>query len=66
VFDVQRLVEQCQGALKETDPSAAIREILERTVSQPADVLTGLGEPDKATVQKIHVADDLTVLNVIW
>jgi predicted metal-dependent enzyme (double-stranded beta helix superfamily) len=66
MFDVQRLVEQCQGALKETDPRGAIREILERTVSQPSDVLTGLGEPDKATVQKIHVADDLTILNVIW
>ncbi|HEY5634686.1 MAG TPA: hypothetical protein VIT02_13080 [Burkholderiaceae bacterium] len=66
MFDVQRFVDQCQGALKETDPSGAIREILERTVSQPADVLAGLGEPDKASVQKIHVADDLTILNVIW
>ena len=66
MFDVQRFIEQCQGALKETDASAAIREILERTVSKPAEVLAGLGEPDRATVQKLHVADDLTILNVIW
>jgi predicted metal-dependent enzyme (double-stranded beta helix superfamily) len=66
MFDVQRLVEQCQGALKESNAAGAIREILERTVSNPAEVLAGLGEPNRATVQKIHVADDLTILNVIW
>ena len=66
MFDVQRVVEQCQGALQETDAPAAVREILERTVSKPAEVLVGLGEPKRATVQKIHVADDLTIINVIW
>jgi predicted metal-dependent enzyme (double-stranded beta helix superfamily) len=66
MFDVQRFIEQCQNALKESEAPAAIREILERTVSTPDEVLAGLGEPKKATVQKIHVADDLTIVNVIW
>ena len=66
MFDVQRFIEQCQGALKETDASGAVREILERTVSKPAEVLAALGEPKRAAVEKIHVADDLTILNVIW
>jgi predicted metal-dependent enzyme (double-stranded beta helix superfamily) len=66
MFDVQRFVEQCQGALKETDAPGAVREIVERTVSNPAAVLAGLGEPNRATVQKIHVADELTIINVIW
>ena len=66
MFDIQRFVEQCQDALKETNASGAICEILERTVSKPSEVLTGLGEPKRATVQKIHVADDLTIINVIW
>ena len=66
MFDVQRLIEQCQGALQETDAPGAVREILERTVSNPGEVLAGLGEPNRATVQKIHVADDLTIINVIW
>ena len=66
MLDVPRLIEQCQNALKESDAPAAVREILERTVSKPDEVLTGLGEPEKATVQKIYVADDLTIVNVIW
>lgn len=66
MFDVQRFVEQCQSALRETDAPSAIREIVERAVSKPPEVLTGLGEPKRATVQKIHVADDLTIINVIW
>lgn len=66
MFDVQRFIEQCQGALKETDGAGAVRDILERAVATPAQILAGLGEPTRATVQRIHVADDLTILNVIW
>ena len=66
MLDVQRLIEKCQLALKETDPKNAIREIIERAVSLPSEVLSGLGEPVRAGVQKIYSADDLTILNVIW
>jgi predicted metal-dependent enzyme (double-stranded beta helix superfamily) len=66
MFDVQRFVAQCRSALKETDAAAAIREILARAVSNPGEVLAGIGEPKRATVQKIHVADELTIINVIW
>jgi hypothetical protein len=62
MFDVQRFVEQCQSARRETDAPSAIREIVERAVSKPPEVLAGLGEPKRATVQKIHVADDLTII----
>jgi predicted metal-dependent enzyme (double-stranded beta helix superfamily) len=66
MFDVQRFTEQCQAALKESDPAKAIRETVERTVSAPSEVLKGMGEPQRATVQRLHVADDLTIINVIW
>ena len=66
MFDVQRLIEQCQGALLETDASGAIRAILERTVSAPSEVLAGIGEPTRAVVQKLYAAENLTILNVIW
>jgi len=66
MFDVRRLVEACQGALAESDAPAAVREILERTLSRPDEVMAGLGEPESAGVQKIHAADDLTVINVVW
>jgi len=66
MFDVQRLIEECQNALRESDAPAVVREILERAVSKPDEVLAGLGEPKKAAVEKLHVADDLTIVNVIW
>ena len=53
MFEVQRLIEQCHGALLETDASVAMRVILERTVSMPSEVLTGLGAPLRAGVQKL-------------
>ncbi|MDP4837777.1 MAG: hypothetical protein NWS01_11630 [Burkholderiales bacterium] len=66
MFDVQRFIEQCQAALLETDPSGAMRAILERTVSMPSEVLAGIGEPSRAGVQKLYTTENLTILNVIW
>ena len=66
MFDVQRFVEECQGALGEEDAAGAVRELVERAVSDPGAVLAGLGEPERAGVQKIHVADDLTVIGLVW
>ena len=66
MFEVQRLIEQCHGALLETDASGAMRVILERTVSMPSEVLTGLGAPLRAGVQKLYASESLTILNVIW
>ncbi len=37
-----------------------------RAVSDPAAGLAGPGEPERGEVQKLHTAEDLTVINVIW
>src|SRR5262249_26033314 len=37
-----------------------------RAVSEPAQVLKGLGEPERAGVQTLYRSDTLTILNVIW
>src|SRR5258707_8028878 len=37
-----------------------------RAVSNPADVLHGLGEPKRSEVQTLYHSGDLTILNVIW
>lgn len=66
MFETQRFIEDCRQALAETDPQAAVRELVERTVSDPAAIIADLGEPTLAGVQKIHQADDLTILNLVW
>jgi len=66
VFDGERFVEDCRRALGETDNHKAIRELLARAVSSPADVLAGLGEPEEAGFLKLYHGPELTILNVVW
>jgi predicted metal-dependent enzyme (double-stranded beta helix superfamily) len=65
-FDLARFLEDCRTALAQTPAERAVRELVERAVSDPSAVLRALGEPTRAGIQKIHHAPDLTVLNVVW
>jgi predicted metal-dependent enzyme (double-stranded beta helix superfamily) len=64
--DIDQLIHDCAAALNDTAPTKAVREILARAVSNPTDLLQALGEPTRAEIQRLHVSDELTVLNVIW
>ena len=66
MFDKERFIEDCRAALKEANALAAIRELVEKAVSDPAQVIRALGEPTRAGVNKIYQADDLTILNLCW
>ncbi|MGB9045608.1 MAG: hypothetical protein WCC81_24510 [Pseudolabrys sp.] len=43
-----------------------VREVLASTVSDPAAVLKGLGEPKRAEIQKLFHSNALTIINVVW
>ena len=64
MFQVERLVEECKSALRESTPHKAVREIVARAVATPNEVIGALGEPRLAGVQTLYEADDLTVLNI--
>ena len=66
MFDPERLVEECRQVQEKGDDQNAIREILARELSDPAAVLKGLGEPEKAGVGRLYQSDNLTVLNIVW
>ncbi|MEM7172392.1 MAG: hypothetical protein AAF530_19650 [Pseudomonadota bacterium] len=66
MFDLERFVEDCKAAVAEDPTHKAAREVVARAVDDPAGVLNGLGEPSRATVERLYVSDSLTVLNVIW
>ena len=66
MFDKDRFIEDCRAALKGADAQAAIRELVERAVSDRAMLVRGLGEPTRSGVETIHRADDLTILNLAW
>ena len=66
MFDRDQFTADCNAALA-TDPThRAVREVVARAVADPAAVLKGLGEPQRAGVQKLHHSETLTILNVVW
>jgi predicted metal-dependent enzyme (double-stranded beta helix superfamily) len=66
MFEKERFIEDCRAALKERDTHAAVRELVARAVSEPTQIVRALGEPQRAGVDTIYKADDLTILNLCW
>ncbi len=66
MFEKERFIEECRTALKQRDTHAAVRELVARAVSEPAQIVRELGEPQRAAVETIYKADDLTILNLCW
>ena len=66
MFRTENFIEECCNALKDINAHAAVREIVERTVSDPNNVIEGLGEPKQAGVQTLYRSDDLTIINFTW
>lgn len=66
MFDVERFIEDCKSAVKESSNHTAVRELVAEAVSNPNDVLNGLGAPDKAGLNTLYQSDDLTILNLVW
>ena len=66
MFDVERFIDDCRKANAEADSHKAVLELVERTCSDPASVLAGLGEPARAGVAKLYHGDELTILDIVW
>ena len=66
MFDFEGFVEDCKRAVKGPDARDEIQELVERAVSSPKDLLAAIGEPTQAGVNRIHVSDELTILNLVW
>ncbi len=65
-LDPDQLTADCKTALKDSAPSQAVRDIVSRAVSDATSVVAALGEPARAEIQRLHVSDELTILNVVW
>ena len=66
MFNLDQFVADCRSALTADKSHKSVREVVARAVSNPSDVLNGLGEPKRSDVQKLYHSSDLTILNVIW
>ena len=66
MFDIDQFIVDCRRAVAGDESHKSVREVVARAVSDPAAVLTGVGEPQRAEVQKLYHSNNLTILNVIW
>ena len=65
MFDVGELVVACRDAAADPEPRLAIRDVLERAVSDPGAIAEAL-PPTRAEILPLHVSPELTVLKVVW
>jgi len=65
VFDVDELIGECRAAVDQGEPHRAVREILERAVSDATAVGDAL-RPRLGGLNVLYNAPDLTVLHVVW
>ncbi|HYG55244.1 MAG TPA: hypothetical protein VD965_08095 [Burkholderiales bacterium] len=61
-MDIERFIDDCRKA----GSQGAVREVFEKALESPAAVMKALGEPKRAGLTKLHVDENLTILNVVW
>jgi len=66
MFETERFVEACYGALKEDNAQSALRDVVTKTLEDRSGIIKRLGEPRTGGLGVLYQADDLTVLNVVW
>jgi predicted metal-dependent enzyme (double-stranded beta helix superfamily) len=65
MFDIDQFVVECREAQVEGEPRRAVREVLQRALSQPERVAAALS-PTEGGFTLLHHTPDLTVIDVVW
>jgi predicted metal-dependent enzyme (double-stranded beta helix superfamily) len=66
MFDLDQFIADCRSALAADKSHKLVREVVARSVSNPAAILKRLGEPNRGALQELYRSDDLTILNIVW
>lgn len=66
MFELEQFVADCRAALAEDASHVLVREVVKRAVADPASVMKGIGEPQRAGLRKLYHAQDLTILDLVW
>src|ERR1700751_6067867 len=66
MLDLDRFFTECQEAVAQDSSHKLVRDVVARAVSDPGAVIAALGEPQRAGINVIYRAPNLTVLNLIW
>src|ERR1700744_4538598 len=66
MLDLDRFFADCQAAVAADPSHKLVKDVVARAVSDPGAVMAALGEPEKAGINVIFRAPNLTILNLIW
>jgi len=64
--DLERFVEDCVTASRESDAQHAVKDVLARAVHEPNAMLAAVGEPEAAGLRVLHRSPSLTVFAATW
>ena len=65
-MDLDRFVADCVAAGGESEPQAAVLEVIAKAVREPAALRAALGEPKEAGIRVLHRSKTLTVFSATW
>src|SRR5579864_1726903 len=66
MFETAQFVADLRVALRESQPSLAVRELVERAVADRHALERALGTPSRADLAVLHADADVTVLHAVW
>jgi predicted metal-dependent enzyme (double-stranded beta helix superfamily) len=65
-FNKEQFISSCLHALRSDNPQQLIAEKLSELVTSPLSIVETLGKPERATIEKIYVSPELTIIHVVW
>jgi predicted metal-dependent enzyme (double-stranded beta helix superfamily) len=66
LIEMQKFIEDCIAANKDSNPQEAVKEVLARGVSNPKAMLKAIGEPTEAGLKVFLRSKDLTIFAASW
>jgi len=66
LIEMQKFIEECIAANKDTSPQEAVKEVLAKGVSNPQAMLKAIGEPKEAGLKVFLRSKDLTIFAASW
>ena len=66
LVDMQKFIEDCIAANKESNPQEAVKEVLAKGVANPSAMLKAIGEPKEAGLKVFLRSKELTIFAASW
>ncbi|MGB5171950.1 hypothetical protein [Eudoraea sp.] len=66
LIEMQKFIEECITANKDSNPQEAVKEVLAKGVSNPKAMLKAIGEPKEAGLKVFLRSKDLTIFAASW